>query len=288
MFRYEEFNGPCIVCLEPDEESRNRIIELRELLLEEPELSRFASYGPTLTLSDEFPFSTSTHTMDFRPMIPIASFPSVTSAVEMARKLRTLWDPLSISVTDLHIVSNGGSPSLAVEDESDDDDVYAIDYFVHSMWSQPTDSEQVKQIGCDALIMLEGEELKMDKTYNEAMANIIAQKGYIGGYGTLKNTTETEFEAENSNSDDDVVHKWLDSFDEEEDEGTVIVIGRTHFFTGEMRMYMGMPAVSSGDEHGRTFGIVGQELGGFGRKPARSRRRTDRRKKKVGEDDSMK
>jgi hypothetical protein len=28
---YEEFNGPCVLCLEPDEESRERITQIREL-----------------------------------------------------------------------------------------------------------------------------------------------------------------------------------------------------------------------------------------------------------------
>jgi hypothetical protein len=41
------------------------------------------------------------------------------------------------------------------------------------------------------------------------------------------------------------LEQWLYGEDDDYDEGTVVVIGRTHFFTGEMRQYVGMPATSA-------------------------------------------
>ena len=41
------------------------------------------------------------------------------------------------------------------------------------------------------------------------------------------------------------LEQWLNGDDDEYDEGTVVVIGRTQFFTGEMRQYVGMPATSA-------------------------------------------
>ena len=254
--RYEEFNGPCVVCLEPDEASRRRIVYLRELLLEEPELAKFASYAPTLTLSDMFPFSTSTHSMEYRPLVPIGSFPTVTSAVEMARKLRTLWDPLSIRVTDLHIVSSGKASSLH-HPTADNEASFSAGGSSpsYSTLTQHVQTKCEKQIACDALIMLAGEELAMDNQYNEEMANVIARDGYSGGYGrsssggggsssSVRNDQDSK-DQDDLDAETGIIQQWLDDWeDDEEDEGTVVVIGRTHFFTGEMRSYMGMPATS--------------------------------------------
>lgn len=247
--RYEEFNGPCAVCLEPDEDSRNRITELRDLLLEEPELSRFASYGPTLTLSDMFPFSTSTFTSEYRPLVPIASFPTVTSAVEMARKLRALWEPLSVPVTDLHVVSNG------VNSYTENYNTATYNEGSLQAWgAQPVRRKNERQIACDALIMLAGEEVSMDNEYNEAMANLIAQEGDSGGYARSEKSCDPDFSAHTDETS--AINKWLDDFEDDEDEGTVVVIGRTHFFTGEMREYMGMPAARAVEAKGRVIGGI--------------------------------
>ena len=268
---YEEFNGPCVVCLEPDEDSRNRIMELRSILLEEaPELQAFASYSATLTHSDIFPFSTSTFTTDYRPIVPVASFPTVTAAVEMARKLRNLWDPLEFDVTELHVVSRGGSLG------NDDDlvDYAKLDSSVNGMadlnyeaasWASHVpgmgaaeeDLSNI-QIGCDALIMLAGEEVDMDNELNEEMANMIAKEGYSGG-ASRGSTPELQEEAHDGlNLDDgdvESIYEYLDEEDDEDyDDGAVVVIGRTHFFTGEMRSYVGMPATSAMDAKDRAYG----------------------------------
>jgi hypothetical protein len=46
---------------------------------------------------------------------------------------------------------------------------------------------------------------------------------------------------------------WLDD-EAYEDEGTVVVIGRTHFLSGEMRIYDGMPAASAVDGRDKIMG----------------------------------
>ena len=53
------------------------------------------------------------------------------------------------------------------------------------------------------------------------------------------------------------LENWLDQDDEGVDEGTVVVIGRTHFFTGEMRKFVGMPATSVMDAKDRAMGVSG-------------------------------
>jgi hypothetical protein len=51
---YEEFNGPCVVCLEPDADSKARLVELRDLLRRElfGNRSDFVDrYSPTATVA---------------------------------------------------------------------------------------------------------------------------------------------------------------------------------------------------------------------------------------------
>ena len=46
---------------------------------------------------------------DFRPVVPIAAFQTVSSAIGVARKLRKLWEPLTFNVADLNLLSRRGS-----------------------------------------------------------------------------------------------------------------------------------------------------------------------------------
>jgi len=85
----------------------------------------------------------------------------------------------------------------------------------------------------------------MDDELNEEMANMIAKEGYMGGYesknseqknGDVENEfvfEESDDELDQEDGDTDSIYTWLDEEDEDDyDEGTVVVIGRTHFFTG--------------------------------------------------------
>lgn len=117
----KRFNGPCVVCLEPDDESKGRIERLRELLRSE----LFESYDPfsvssSVSDGDSLPRSgggATTTSSDgggvdggaggngsFRPALPIGRFPTVERAVSLARRLQNLWEPLRFNVTDLHLI----------------------------------------------------------------------------------------------------------------------------------------------------------------------------------------
>lgn len=61
---------------------------------------------------------------------------------------------------------------------------------------------------------------------------------------------------------EDDLELWLDN-DDDFDEGTVVVIGRTHFFTGEMRAFVGMPATSVMDGKDR---MLGDQVSGAARR----------------------
>ena len=108
---YEEFNGPCVVCLEPDDTSREKLIHLREILRREL-FAAYEKYSPSSSVSemDRLPRSVmEAEDSTYRPLVPIGAFPTVTSAIEMARKLKGLWDPLEFNVTDLHVISQGST-----------------------------------------------------------------------------------------------------------------------------------------------------------------------------------
>jgi hypothetical protein len=92
------------------------------------------------------------------------------------------------------------------------------------------------------------------------MIDRILEEGKPGGADISMDYTILEDEEE-SLSD---IEKWLND-DDEFDEGTQVVIGRTHFFTGEQRTYKGMPATSVVDAKDRSLGDAG-DVSGFARR----------------------
>jgi hypothetical protein len=76
--------------------------------------------------------------------------------------------------------------------------------------------------------------------------------------------------------DDEVTEEdwnhWLTD-DEEWDEGATIVIGRTQFFVGEARQYVGMPAMSATDGKGR---VLGEGVSAVARRKGAVHRKGDR------------
>jgi hypothetical protein len=284
---YEEFNGPCVVCLEPDTDSKARLVELRELLRQElfGNCTEFVDrYSPTATVAGPSsqsvyrrsnPISSSSSsspgaqrrrdrpspaaaaTADaYRPLVPIGAFATVNEAIRMARKLRQLWNPLSFTVTDLQVVSMKGaegedwfsSPSSSSSSSA-------------ASPSGATDrsfAANPPQMGCDAMIMLVGQEVPVNDEESQEMTRLLCERGEPGGAARQASVGEGDETRtissdgiDYSNNDDDNDGQYddlLQFLDEDDvDEGTVVVIGRTHFFTGEMRHYVGMPAASTSE-----------------------------------------
>jgi hypothetical protein len=141
-----EFNGPCVLCLEPNEESKIHIQAFREILRKKlfPEYDPFSPSSTVTnpnTLQKGLPrvilkqhginsaesssgsgFSKKKKEgSTFRPTITLGRFSTVTKAVETANKLQQVWDPLSFRVCDLHLVSK--LETCAIKSSRDDDEM---------------------------------------------------------------------------------------------------------------------------------------------------------------------
>ena len=263
---YREFDGPCVLCLEPDLESRADLMTLRAVLQQEAGMAPYSPFCPTATVDPSLP--PVARFVDFRPVIPIASFGTVSEAIPVAKKLRKVWEPLTWEVTDLQILA---SQALVTEtDETTTSTTTEEESFADpSLWLFRQKVTKAKQddslmMGCSALIMLYGEEMDMDDELNQEIANLVAQKGEDGGFGRQQQSTANSAVADStpmpsmSSSMDSMdiqnggikdIEAYLANEDEDApDEGTVVVIGRVHFFTGDARIYQGMPATSTRQE----------------------------------------
>jgi hypothetical protein len=248
--QYDEFNGPCILCLEPDLESRLKLAELRDGL---QEILGHAPYSsPSSIYSWNYTTLGGTDASDYRPIVAISAFPTVSSAMEVARKLKGLWEPLTFDITDLHI--------LSCKDEEDEDYVIPQQDLQQALWR------------CDATIKLMGEEVEQDEEFNQEMIKQLLDSGTPGGMDISQDYTILDEE-----EDEGTLEQWLDD-DEDFDEGTTVIIGRTHFFTGDQRVYPGMPASSHVDLKDRMTGERGPVSG------AARRRSTVHRQGGVWED----
>merc|ERR1712232_688579 len=103
-----------------------------------------------------------------------------------------------------------------------------------------------------------------DETYNQEMANLVMKQGTPGGMERRlkepigqeqpqQQASRWEDQLDENEGDWEDLTEWLNN-DENYDEGTVMVMGRTHFFTGELRLYVGMPATSARDFKDRNSG----------------------------------
>lgn len=257
---YEEFNGPCIVCLEPDQESKERLIELRHLLCQE--LGMDPAFSPSSANADlDTRLPKAAKESEFRPILPIASFTSVNAAIDMARKLRGLWDPLTFTVSDFQVISCEAGGKL---DEFGDNamrpptrprpDPYAENReyqlrktsFLSHVQDQERNLTPDGQFGCDALIMFLGEEPEEDERARQKRKPDVQ----------VMNSDGCESEDEmimDDNKGSRGLELWL-SEDDDFDEGTAVAVGRTLFFTGETREFVGMPATSVVDAKDRILG----------------------------------
>jgi hypothetical protein len=282
--QYDEFNGPCILCLEPNATSKQLLCELRaalqEMLPHSPHFSPSSIYGggrhyysngttpggSSTTSKSELDNNSNNNDIfapqSFRPMIPISAFGSVSAAMKIAKRLKGLWDPLTIPVTELQIVSRR-------EDEEG-----SYDYDGKSTTPKTTTATVTTAMesesscipwGCNAKIQLpppfDEEQDEYDEEQeeeNQKMLQRLLDEGSPGGGDISMDYTILEDDEEEPASS---ILEWLND-DEDWDEGTTVVIGRTTFFTGDKRIYVGMPATSSIDAKDRFFG--GGGVGGDG------------------------
>lgn len=245
---YEEFNGPCLVVLEPDRKSRQIIETLREKLRKAlyDDYDKF-SPSSSISITGSLPQQIEKGDSTFRPIIPLGGFASVSSAVSFAKKLKGLWKPLSFTVTDLQFISEYKDDTKELRGGSSRDDLLTK-VSVKDSTSEET-FEISDQFGCDAAVMFIGEEIEQDEEINEIMVDFLMREGVPGAGDTSTASVpeeqarlETEAVAKQVNINPDDVEElleWLDEEDDDMDEGTVVVIGRTHFFTGETRSYDG-------------------------------------------------
>jgi len=257
----EDFGGPCVLCLEPDEESKEKLMELREMLLEGLGIESYSS--PSSLYAWEF---VEDMDMGYRPLIPISKFDTFHSGVEKARRLKGLWGaPLTINVKCLDVLSCKTPEDL----DMDDNDREEWDMPINNRFAQQASQVEIKKEAwaCNAKIMLAGEEIQQDDTANEKMITDLLELGEIGGGDISMDFTILEDEDESTTN----LEKWLDE-DDEFDEGTQVVIGRTHFFTGDQRNYKGMPATSVVDAKDRSLGEAGAVSGLARRRGSTSRK----------------
>lgn len=244
---YDEFNGPCMVCLEPDLKSRKALQELRSLL-EQKLFKAYDKFSPTssIAITGSLPKSSLREDCAFRPLVPIAGFSSVASAVKFARNIKGAWKPLTFTVTDLQFISDVADHEDAETSGGIGNDE-VLSRFPLTDITGERNFELLDQFGCDAAVMLIGEELEQNADANEIMVEFLVREGIPGaGDRTERDISNqppvhTSDYAPKVDVDRDAVEDLLAWLDEDDDleEGTVVVIGRTHFFKGAMRSYDG-------------------------------------------------
>lgn len=207
------FNGPCVLYLSPNEESRIALEALRETLRDElfpsydafspsSSVSPYPEYLPRKVISDTKAGASTSNAVKFKPLLPIARFASVDQAVKVAKVLQRTWDPLTFNVTDIQFVSRqdeGNSNSYHATSTSgvgfgnggkaqpEDWDIPEVRHRKkHGTLSSDatnrmalTTSGEVEDVskqgiyGCDAMVMLWGEEPEEEVMEEEASLTMI-------------------------------------------------------------------------------------------------------------------
>jgi hypothetical protein len=156
---------------------------------------------------------------------------------------------------------------------------------MHGTDSDKTTLTNEGEYGCDAMIMLLGEEWQLlqkqklleNETSNEATSDdemvdiydeqeeeqilnlLMSDAAYSGGDSYTSNiefdcaSPDTIRSSTSEDIDEEYLHHLLDEDDDDVDQGATIVIGRTQFMLGEMRQFVGMPASSTMDGKDRTL-----------------------------------
>jgi len=124
------YNGPCVIYLSPNDESRIKLTTLRERL----KTDLFPMYDPFSPSSSVSPYPEQLPrrqgvkqqvTQDdkeekesqFKPLLPIARFATVSDAVKVAKILQQTWDPLTFNVTDLQFISRDDDSDKLVQQQ---------------------------------------------------------------------------------------------------------------------------------------------------------------------------
>lgn len=242
----------------------------------------------------------------------------------MAKFLQSTWDPLTFNVTDVQFISrladndhdyydpsNDGATPIDTSNARQKSGFIHSDSFSGAGFGRTssmttfttttttsvnrmaiTTSGEVEDVsrqgiyGCDAMVMLRGEEPEeelMDSEaslammmnddddenvseidYNKIFATAEREYRRMQTHETLstKNSPPTINYLANDDSRGDEsdeftsdIEAWLDDDDESlEDEGATVVIGRAQFFMGANREFVGMPASSAIDSKDRIMG----------------------------------
>ena len=215
------YNGPCVIYLSPNDESRIKLETLRERLRRDL-FSNYDGFSPSSSVSP-YPeclprkvkvggnnqSTETTVASQFRPLLPVARFPTVQDAIKIAKVLQQTWDPLTFNVTDIQFVSreddmdmvsqHAPSPELNSGigfggSRKESEDLNSIPEVRHrkkhgTLSSSTTDNahkrmglttsgevEDVSQQGiyrCDAMVMLLGEEPEESLMDEEASLSMI-------------------------------------------------------------------------------------------------------------------
>jgi len=239
--RYEECGGPCVLCLEPNPKSKQQLIEMRQ------DLADVLDHEPYSSPSSLYCWrSIEDMDMGYRPLIPISSFSSLQNALDVARRLKGLWgEPLTIGVKELHLIS--------CQDDMGRDEW-------ETSLPQPLTTFDKEPWMCNAKIMLIGEEMQLDDSNDVEMIRKLVEEGQPGGLDITNDFTILDEEEETGD-----IESWL-NVDDDWDEGSKVIIGRTHFFTGAQRIYPGMPASSVIDGRDRSMGSGGGPISGLARR----------------------
>ena len=272
-----DFGGPCILCLEPDAESKALLQDIREELAMLLHGRGHNYFSASSCFSPHYIQEAIFQPSEYRPLIPMASFESLPAAMEVARRLQGLWgEPLTFDVKELHIISSrddheagddaawgtsGGGRGGAAAATAGQAPIFDTDNPEAMYYSNINKNDEAW--GCNARIMLVGEEFELlennDDDFNEedlaAKMAQVCEQGEIGGNDISNDYTILDDEEDMSD-----IETWLNN-DEDYDEGIKVTIGRTQFLTGDQRFYKGMPASSVVDGKDRSMGDVGAVSG---------------------------
>jgi len=145
------------------------------------------------------------------------------------------------------------------------------------------------EYGCDAMVMLSGEEGQLNEVKEGVLQiHTVDEDGeYLntseadnpgGGddFSSLDGSASTDEEEESSPMKEVSISNDMEELladDEDWDEGATIVVGRTQFYMGESRQYVGMPASSTMDGKDR---ILGEEVSANMRRRGSTHRKANR------------
>jgi len=250
------YNGPCVIYLSPNDESRKRLESLREKLCQNlfPVYDAFSPSSSVSPHPEQLPrkakasssTSSTTPPSQFRPMLPIARFSSVDAAVKIAKILQQTWDPLTFNVTDIQFISRDDSDVVTRYDSSDRDiaatasksgvgfgkvepDTNTDDTQRMALTSSGEVEDVTNQgiYGCDAMVMLWGEEPDSELMEEEASLSMIMYD-------------------EDDNIVEDIAENDNDDLDDVDDDETMVngngQINYNEIFTTAEREYQRMQA----------------------------------------------